>query len=258
MVFSVHLEEFPKINNITVSKEIVEKMDEIREICNCAASLRKEAGLRLRMPLQKITIYGKTNLDDKYLDLIKQETNVHKIELFNDDLDKIAKKEVILNMKECGKIYGSSLKDILIAQKENKWEIVNDKLHIAGFELDSDLYNIVYRTANGAKTMKCKNFNILVMIDTEITHELMIEGLSRDVVRIIQQARKDNNLNISDNISVIMQTKDQIFDEVLSIWKDYICSQTLATEIKIKDNVNEECSFDIDEHKFSVHIKKIC
>lgn len=259
MTISVHLEKFPKLNSIFINNDIVKKMDEVREICNCVSSLRKDANIRTRMPLKKIIICGNSDLCDEYLNLIKQEVNVHEIELFNDDLDKIATKEVVLNMKECGKIFGSKLKDILIAQKNGKWEIINGKLNIAGAELDDSLFSINYKTADGIKAIHCKNFNLLVMIDTEISKDLVIEGLARDIIRIVQQTRKDNNLAISDRINVVLETKDRIFSEVLSQWKDYICNQTLALNFEIKDtnNINNDKIINVDEYSFSINIKKV-
>ena len=159
-------------------------------------------------------------------------------------------------MKECGKIYGSKLKDILTAQKEDKWEIKNNKLYIADVELDDNLFNVVYKTKNGVKAMQCKNFNLLVMIDTELTHELIIEGLSRDIVRIVQQTRKNNNYDISDKINIVFYTTDAIYNEVLSIWNDYICNQTLAETIKIENKIDDNNCFDVDGHKFSIFISK--
>ncbi len=255
MVLSVHLEKFPKLD-INIEEEIVKKMDEVREICNCVASLRKEANLRVRMPLKKVTICGKNDLDDNYLDLIKQEANVHDIEIFNDDIDKIAQKEIILNMKECGKIFGSKLKEIMTAQKEKQWEIVDNKLHIANEVLDDSLFSILYKTKSGTKATQCKSFNLLIMIDTELTEELIIEGLARDITRVIQQTRKEKNLDISDRIDVVIQTKDAIFDKVFEKWKEYIQNQTLANTINIENTIDENNIFEVDGYKFSVSISK--
>jgi len=253
---SVHLENFPKLDYISVNEEIVKKMDEVREICNCVLSLRKEVNIRVRMPLKKITICGKSDLNDDYLDLIKQETNVKQIELFEDNLNKIATQEVVLNMKECGKIFGSNLKDILIAQKQHNWEIVDGNLMIAGFKIEKELYEVVYKSKDGAKISSCDHFNLLVMIDTEQTEDLIIEGLSRDIVRVIQQKRKENGYEISDRINVEINTNDEIFNKVLDNWEDYICEQTLATKIEINTNVNKNEINEVDGHKFSFLISK--
>ena len=257
MTISVHLQKFPKLTSIDVDREIVEKMDKVREICNCVLSLRKDANIRVRMPLKKIVICGNSNLNDEYLNLIKQEVNTKEIEIFDGNIDKIASKEVVLDMKECGKVFGSQLKDILIAQKKGDWKIVNDKLSIAGLEIDKNLFSIKYSSKDGKKVMQCKSFNLLVMIDTGQTEELIIEGLARDIVRIIQQTRKDNNFEISDRIDAIINTKDKIFDTVLKTWKAYIREQTLADNININNNeASGKNIFNIEKYTFSIDIKR--
>lgn len=258
IMLSVHLQKFPTLTSIEIDNDIVKKMDKVREICNCVSSLRKEANIRVRMPLKKITICGNSDLDSEYLELIKQEVNTKEIELFTDNLDKIAKKEVVLNMKECGKIFGSQLKNILIAQKNGEWKIVGDELYIADVKMNNELFTVTYRSNDGKKIMACKSFNLLVMIDEEKTQDLIIEGLARDVVRIIQQTRKDNGFEISDRIHVILNTKDEIFKDVLLYWKDYICEQTLADNIKISEDLKNDANvFNVDEYKFSVNVEKV-
>ena len=257
MITSVHLQNFPNLNSIVVDKIIIDKMDKVREICNCVFSLRKEANIRVRRPLKKITICGDVNLDSEYLDLIKQEVNTREIELFNGDFNEIATKEVVLNMKECGALFGKKLKDILVAQKNRQWEIIDKKLHIADVEIDENLFDIVYCSKDGTKISSCAHFNILVMIDTEENRDLIIEGLARDVTRIIQQTRKDIGLEISDRINVVIHTKDVIFTDVMSLWKDYICEQTLALNIDVKNEQNSTDLIELDGYKFSVTLTKV-
>ena len=253
---SVHLQAFPQLKQVAVDTSIVEKMDAVRDICNCVFSLRKEANIRVRMPLSKIIVCSKTiNLDEEYIELLKQEVNVKNVEFYSDDLEKIATMEIKLDMKECGKMFGSKLKDILQAQKQGKWQIKDGVLHIADCEIEKEFYNVVYTPKNGTKAIQCSNSNTLVMIDTNITEELQIEGISRDLIRIIQQTRKDNGLEISDRIDVEVGTKNDIFDKVMDTWKDFIMSQTLADNIVVVDKMFDN-SVEIDGIEFSVKISK--
>ena len=253
---SVHLQDFPKLDFISVDNYITEKMDVVREICNCAFSLRKEANIRVRMPLNKITICGDFDLDNNYLEIIKQEVNVHSVEIFNGNTNEIATKEVVLNMKECGRIFGSSLKDILIAQKKGEWRIENEKLIISGNTIDKELFSIVYKSKNGLRISQCATKNILVMLDDNITEELETEGLSRDIVRIIQQTRKDIGLQISDRIDVKISYNDNIFDKVFDNWNQYICNQTLSDKIEKCNSIGDMKEFEIDKYKIGLMILK--
>ena len=256
MQTSVHLQTFPK-PNIGVSSDIVNNMDKVRDVCNCVFSLRKDANIRVRMPLKKITICGQSDLDNAYLEIIKQEVNAKEIDIFNDNIDNIATKEIVLNMKECGKLFGSQLKNILQAQKEGNWIIDNDKLKISGFELDKELYNIVYKSKTGEKIMPCRSFNLLVMIDTTQTIELIMEGLARDLVRMIQQERKDQRLEISDRIKIVINTNDEIINNTLSNWQNYICEQTLSNNINIEKQMEDGKNIEIDGHQLSIKVEKV-
>lgn len=257
---SVHLQSFPVLNNIIVDNDIVKSMDIIRSICNCVFSLRKEENIRVRMPLAKITICGDCKLDENYIELLKQEVNTREVEFLTGNLNEIATQEIVLNMKECGKKYGSKLKDILLAQKNGEWQVIDGKLKIADVELENELYNVVYKSKEDAKAVYCEEYNLLVTIDTKQTEDLIIEGLSRDVVRIIQQSRKDNKFDISDRINIEFFADDDIFLNMFNIWKNYICEQTLANDIKQRklNEVSGDIKInEIDGYKFAVSLLKI-
>ncbi len=254
---SVHLQTFPKVN-IVVDNAVANAMDMVRDICNCAFSLRKEANIRVRMPLSKITICGDFNIDKNYLEIIKQEINVKNIVLYEGNIDEIATKEIILNMKECGKQFGSKLKDILLAQKNNDWTILeNGNLMISNVEIDVSLFEVKYKPIDGSLAMQCSSYNILVILDTTITKELMLEGLSRDLIRIIQQTRKDNGLEILDRINIEIFTKDDIFNSVIDLWSSFIKDQTLADNIALSNQTDNIEMNNIDNYSFGIKITKI-
>ena len=258
-MLSVHLQNFPKLTNIVVNKDIVNKMDLVRDICNSVFSLRKEANIRVRMPLNKITLCGKFELKEDYINLIKQEVNVKNVEIYSNDINEIATKKIVLDMKECGKQFGSKLKDILLAQKQGNWKIENNKLKIADVVIDNSLFHINFEPKDGSKAMQCSENNILVMIDTKITEELELEGLSRDVVRIIQQTRKDNGLEISNRINVKLFAEQEIFSKMLNKFEEYVKEQTLTKKLELVNNlksINKEDIFNIDNNQFFVSIEK--
>ena len=254
---SVHLCDFPNLSFIKVEKDIVEKMDIVRDICNCVFSLRKEKNIRVRMPLKSIMVYGKINLPEDYINIIKQEVNVKEIQIYNENLENVAIKDVVFNMKECGKIFGSKMKDILSTQRDGKIVFEEHCLKVGDLSISEDLYKIVYKAKNGEMIAKCNNFDILVMINTEINEDLIIEGLARDVVRIIQQTRKDKNFEISDTINTILYSKDNIFEKVIDKWCSFICEQTISRAFKLEKKVNDKFElYNVDNYSFSVEINK--
>ena len=256
---SVHLQDFPKIN-FSVNNEIVVKMDKVREICNAVFSLRKDADIRVGMPLKKVLIFGNLGLDEQYISIIKQEVNSKEVSSYEGDISNVADKEIVLNLKECGKIFGSKLKNILEAQKIGNWRIENDQLLIADVNIGPNLFDIVYRKKDGQKTFYIKEFNLLVAIETSNEKEFIIEGLARDVIRIIQQTRKDKGLEISDRIEVKLYADNEIFKDVMNTFVEYIKEQTLADNIKLVNNftdITEKTKYKVDGHIFAVDIFKM-
>ena len=276
-VDSVHLQDFPRLN-FNIDDKIVTEIDTIRDICNCVLSLRKEANIRVRMPLKKITICyqkGQFEFSNEHLNIIRQEVNAHEIELFTDNIDEIASINVVLDMRECGRLFGPKLKCILEAQKNNDFIISDGNLEIAGVKIDKALFGIEYKTKDGTRAMRCNSHNILVMIDTSQDHEIIIEGLARDIIRIVQQSRKNAKLEISDKIDVILYTDDKIFAEVEQNHELFIKRQILARSLKIKnhllndntDSLNHmmingnacvihQSANEIDGHKFILSLRK--
>ncbi len=257
---SIHLKEFPKVN-FKIDEDIVNKMDKVREVCNAVFSLRKEANLRVRMPLKKVVVFGGLNLEEQYISIIKQEVNTKEVEDYCGSINDVASEEVVLNLKECGKVFGSKLKTILDAQRKKDWKILeNGELLIANEKIDKNLFEIVYKTKDGQKTFYISRFNLLVAIEASNDVEFIIEGLARDVIRMIQQTRKDEGLEISDKIEAIINTKDEIFKDVIEKFDDYIKDQTLANNIEVVnniDNIEDKDKYNIDGYCFAVSIKRI-
>ena len=95
------------------------------------------------------------------------------------------------------------------------------------------------------------------MIDVSQSKELITEGLARDVIRVIQQTRKDINLEINDRIEAKVITKDDIFKDVIGDFGEYIKSQTLADTLKIDKEAKANSEFyELDGYKFSTAVIK--
>ena len=146
------------------------------------------------------------------------------------------------------------------AQKIGNWRIENDQLLIADVNIGPNLFDIVYRKKDGQKTFYIKEFNLLVAIETSNEKEFIIEGLARDVIRIIQQTRKDKGLEISDRIEVKLYADNEIFKDVMNTFVEYIKEQTLADNIKLVNNftdITEKTKYKVDGHIFAVDIFKM-
>lgn len=242
---SIHLQDYPDVSNIKFDDELVKEMDLVKEICSVALFLRDKENLRVRLPLNQIKIIG-NDIEDlkKYKDIIADEVNVKNV-VFESDIDKIATFVIEVDLKKLGSKYGKKLRDIMKAVKENKWKRVDgDKVEIANTILEKDEYSIKLKPKKESKNMQAlSNNKAIIDLDFNITPELELEGLARDLIRIIQQNRKDANLVLSDRIKLSLKTSSQKLIKAIQDNAEYIKNQTLAKELDIVDNISEEFSF---------------
>lgn len=246
---SVHLQSFPNVSNIKFDRDLVNKMDLVREICSTALFLRDKENLRVRLPLNQIKIIGQNLKDlEKYSDIIADEINVKKV-IFEENLENVADYIIEVDLKKLGQKYGEKLKNIMIAVKSNQWKELSDgRVEIADIILEKDEYTIKLKPKNkDAKNLQpLSNNKALIELDFTITPELELEGLARDLVRIIQQNRKDADLNLSDRISLTIKTTSDSLKNAISNNNEYIKTQTLATSLKVSDKNEGQFSFNDD------------
>lgn len=243
MVESVHLKNFPVIENFEVDNDLIDTMDEVRAICSAALFVRDKNNLRVRLPLNKITIISTFNDKIKeFSDIISDEINVKNIE-FIDDIDEYADKKLILNFPKIGSRIGSKMPSVMKAANSGKWKVKDDKLIIDSFELSQDEFKITLQPKNKDITT-VDGYDILIMLDTNVTPALESEGMARDFVRKIQQFRKDVKLDVSDKIDIVIKTNYEFLKSSITEFKDYIKEQTLALNLTLsKDDLNTEFSF---------------
>lgn len=257
---SVHLQDYPRMDEFEKDKCLVEAMDKVRAICSAALSIRDKHNLRVRLPLNKITIIG-NNIDDikKFDDIILDEINVKNID-FETDIEKKADFKLQLNFQKLGSFIGSKMPMVLKALKANEWKIIDEKLIIADVELNNEYYSLNLVPKNTDNSTVVQEYNIVVELDINITRELKLEGIVRDIIRAIQQSRKEANLDISDRIFLNLSTIDNDIIEAINKHSEYIKEQTLSKELFINsennfkfiynisiNNVNLEINFDIEK-----------
>lgn len=240
---SVHLQDFPDLSLIKDEETLVKDMDMVRDICSVALFIRDKKNLRVRLPLNKLTIIGKNSgrMAD-YKDIIADEVNVKNIEII-DEIGDLAEFKLQINFKKVGAKFGSKMKEISSAAKDGKWERTENKIKIAGEILEDDDYEIKLITKDPESIAPLPSNDLLVKLDIVVTAELEMEGIARDIIRTIQQNRKDANLNISDHIKIKLFSANFDFAEVIKVYGDYIKEQTLTDEIEIVDNFPQGCQF---------------
>ncbi len=237
---SVHLQSFPEID-FQIDLEMLNQMTRVRDACNAVLSIRNQAGIRVRQPLASVTFIGVSDIfsDDMAL-LIMDETNAKNWNnLGKADIGKYANYRLQINFPVLGKRLPSKVKDIISANKANQWSLQGGKVSISGELLEVEEFSLKLEPKLEYSTMisPLSSNDGLVLLDLNITDELMLEGIARDVVRAIQQMRKNNDLNITDRINVSLYTDDEKVKNSIVLWDQYIKDQTLSDEI-IFSNTN--------------------
>ncbi|GHU28101.1 hypothetical protein FACS1894152_5560 [Bacilli bacterium] len=253
---SVHLQNFPRLDNFEIDVGLIEKMDRVRAICGSALAVRDKNNLRVRLPLNKITIIAK-DIDDlkEFADIIMDEINVKSIE-FLDNIEDYSENKLVLNFQKIGDRFGSRMPELMKAATSNKWKITTDGLlNLCDAELASDEFSLQLKPKK-KNVFNVNDYNILIMLDLEITEELRQEGSIRDLVRVVQQFRKDTNLNISDRIELFIKTDYPLLSGALKKYQTYLKEQTLTTNLVIMPDFNFNTEFstteEIDKHSIKI------
>jgi isoleucyl-tRNA synthetase len=232
---SVHLQDFPtELEAYIADEALMRDMDRVQDICNAAHAIRNTENIRIRQPLATLTCY-KANLSgnvDYFANLIADETNVKTVN-FSDALDEVASLKLKISFPVAGKRLGAKMKAVAGAVGKGDWSRASDGSIVAGGEpLLEGEYEMLLESkiAKGAQALSSND--ALVVLDLALTPALAAEGLARDVVRMVQQARKDGGLEVSDHILLTLNCSDSLADAILQN-QDYICTQVLARSLTI-------------------------
>lgn len=239
---SVHLQDFPDVSFLNSEKELVADMDLVRSICSVALSIRDNKNLRVRLPLKSLTVIGKNAARIlPFKEIISEEVNVKSLEV-KEEISDLAELKLQINFKKIGAKYGPKIKEITTAAKDGNWEKISDKeIKIAGVNLVDDEFEIKLMTKNQDEKkfalQPLPSNDYLISLDIEITKDLEDEGIARDIVRAIQQNRKDADLNISDKIKLQISSSNERILEVGKAFEKYIKEQVLAEDLVVLDKI---------------------
>ncbi len=243
---SVHLQDFPNLNFVKENAKLVENMDLVRAVCSAALSIRDNKNLRVRLPLAKLSVIGKDAAKIlEFKDVIADEVNVKNIEI-EENLEGLAELKLAINFKKIGAKMGPKIKEIMAATKSGEWKKTSEsEIEIAGVTLSGDDFELKL-TPKGFddKTIAVQALSDnshLISLDIVVTEELKKEGAARDIVRLVQQARKDADLDVSDTIDLFIDSNNEYIKEIATKFENYIKDQVLAEKINFtKDLTSTE------------------
>lgn len=256
---SVHLADFPKYDEALINEEIEVKMDLVRDLISTGRYVREETKIKVRQPISECLIDGKYEaiLGD-LVSLIIEELNVKKV-TFVDDLSKYMNFTIKPNFKVCGAMFGPKMKDyqsaLLDLHDEDielilKEETVTIDFDGGRLDITPDMVDVRIESKEGFN-VGMEN-NKFIILNTELTRDLIIEGLAREIVSKIQNIRKTNGYEIADRINLYYDGDDDIL-EAFSTFEDYIKDETLAIEY-VHESKGEVV--DINGHDVNLFIEK--
>jgi isoleucyl-tRNA synthetase len=227
---SVHLTDWPERDELPADDELVATMDLVRRVCSTTLSVRKAHQRRVRLPLPSLTIASPDaeRLVD-FLDVIRDEVNVREVVLL-DDVASIATERLKLVPAKLGPRLGSTVQQVITAHKAGDWTVDDERVVVGGHELRSDEYILELVADDDRASADLGAGAGVIALDIDVTPELEVEGRARDLIRLIQQARRAAGLDVSDRISLSVDASAE-WIEALDAHRDLVAGETLATSV---------------------------
>ncbi|HEY6597112.1 MAG TPA: isoleucine--tRNA ligase [Asanoa sp.] len=231
---SVHLTDWPSADEFPGDHPLVSNMDAVRELVSAALSVRKSKGLRVRLPLPSLTVATPdAEALRPFADLVADEVNVKSVE-FAADVDAYCRQVLTVVPRVLGPRIGGAVQQVIKAVKEGDWSLVEGAPVAAGVALREGEYELRLVAADADNSAPLPGNAGVVVLDTTVTPALAAEGLARDVVRVVQQARREANLNVSDRVAVVVAGGDGVRSAVAE-HRDFVAREVLASTIDLTE-----------------------
>ena len=266
---TVHLAEWPTSDVSLVDKQLEERMGYAQSLSSMILALRRKVNIKVRQPLAKIMIPAPDDAFKAQVESIKSliltEVNVKELQFVTED-DGILKKRIKPNFKTLGPKHGKLMKGIAA-------EMAKMSTHdIAMFEKDGSFpltvagENILIESGDAEVISEdipgwlvANEGSLTVALDIEVSPELRKEGIAREFINRIQNIRKDSGFDVTDKITVRIQP-NELTDEAVRDYADYIASQTLATSVSVDPSVTPDGAQSVeldDSLALLVAVKKV-
>lgn len=257
---SVHLALYPKYDESLIDLELEEKMDLVRDVCSLGRFAREDVKIKVRQPISEVLLDNSISSKiSEFEPVIMEELNVKNITYIDnmtDYLDYVIKP----NFREVGKMFGSNVGEFTkllgtLSVKDIE-TLKNDSVHVEFMGEDLEITPSMVIISVNVKEGYCSSNNgkVFVILNTELTEDLILEGLAREFVRKVQSLRKDNDYVITDRINVYYDGNDML-DKTIDKYNEYIKNETLAVEL-IKDSNLDE-SYDMNGVSVKVKTERV-
>ncbi len=246
---SVHLSDLGELKEDRIDQDLEERMEIAQQLSSMVLAIRKKEALKVRQPLQKLMVPVLDETFKRQLkavsDLILSEVNVKEIEYLEDTAGVLVKK-IKPDFKKLGPKFGKNMKVVaaIISQMDQDAIAEFEKegtfiIEVDGQKTDLELDDVQISSEDIPGWAVETEGKYTVALDTGLSEELIHEGIARELVNRIQNFRKEAGFEVTDKINLQIKSHDQI-DEAIKSNKDYICSETLASQLELVDELNEK------------------
>ena len=263
---SVHLCDYPLHDESLIDQDIIEKVDSLKRMVELGRSARNQSKVKIRQPLSKVSYAIEndemSNFIDQYRHVIQDELNVKSIERLTNAGDLVNYK-IKPNLPVLGRKYQSGLKDIIgFLNTQDNDELFNEyestgKIRV---EKNNNKFNLIQEDII-IETLAAEGFSAVsgsvmtVGLSLELNDDLIQEGIVRDLVRQVQNIRKDAGFSVEDRINIDWELNSEI-QEAVSKFEKYFCNETLTTSIS--NDINSEgyeAKFQIKEQLIRIVVR---
>ncbi len=231
---SVHLTDWPQAAELPADSDLVAAMDQVRDVCSATLSVRKAHGRRVRQPLATLTV-ATPHADAlrPFAGIIADEVNVREVTL-TDDVSAVAGQVLQVVPATMGPRLGRHTQDVIRAVKAGEWSLDGDEVVVGGHRLEPGEYTLTLVADDDAASTTLGGGTGVLVLDVDVTPELEQEGRARDLIRLVQLARRDADLAVTDRITLRV-VADPVWIDAVRAHQDMIATETLAEVIETDD-----------------------
>jgi len=258
---SVHLADWPKANESLIDSGLNTEIRFLRLIVNLGHSVRSKVKIKVRQPLSMVKVALPEGVSPELIlsqeAVILEELNVKKLEIISESGD-LVDRMVVPNSRVLGPKYGADVQKIIQLIKSGDYDVLESGgVRVGDYLLEEDEVDIGFKGKDGGYDLESEG-GVVVALDTIVTPELKNEGYARDIVRHIQEMRKECNYEVDDRILVLIEARGDL-ELAITHYADYIKIETLADELIQSDSIESdlEKSLKVDDFEVVISIKKI-
>ncbi|MBQ6781895.1 MAG: isoleucine--tRNA ligase [Treponema sp.] len=262
---SVHLADFPVYNAKLRDEKLEFRMDTVQKAVSMGRSLRNQFNLKNRQPLASTQLVTRNKEErtvlESMIDTIREELNVKEV-IFHEREDELVEYKAKANFRTLGKELGAKMKAAAAKIQELKNQTIDDiisgkkvTIDVDGQSVDLNTEKIIVERIEKEDLKVVNDGTLTVGLDTKVTDELKKEGYVRDLIRGIQNLRKESGFEVTDRIKLFV-TGDVDLKDAFAKFKEFVSGETLATVQEWKDKLGKPTAVEADDKTWSIQIEK--